>query len=99
MVSLEKEMAELDQQLSVEKQTARTLQLTASSSAKKREELSREIGTVISELCELEMEAEDFTSLQPQEHSTPSVARPGQKVPCIVQTSQVHISPCLSTPT
>ncbi|CAL5228950.1 g12182 [Coccomyxa viridis] len=79
MVSLEKEMAELDQQLSVEKQTARTLQLTASSSAKKREELSREIGTVISELCELEMEAEDFTSLQPQEHSTPSVARPGQK--------------------
>ncbi len=87
MVELEKEMAELDQQLSVERQTATTLQLSASTSAKKREELRTEIGTVISELCELEMEAEDLTSLQPQEQSTPSVARPGQKVPCLVEPS------------
>lgn len=87
MVELEKKSDELDQQLSVEEQRARALQLSASSSAEKRESLNKEIRMVMSELCELEMEAEDLASLQLQEHSTRSVPPPGQKVPCVTRFS------------
>ena len=87
MVELQKKSDQLDKQLSVEQQRARALQLSASSFAEKREVLIKDIRMVMSELCELEMEAEDSASLQPHNDFTTSVPRPGQKVPCIVQSS------------
>ena len=94
MVELEKEMAELDRQLSEEKERASNLELAALTSARRKEFISRDIHTTISDICELEMEAEDLDSLTSEEQSARAMPRPGQEVPCIVQ-----LSGCTERPT
>ena len=85
MVELEKEMAELDRQLSEENEKASDLELAVSTSARKTELISTDIHAAISDICELEMEAEDLASLASQEESARAMPCPGQEVPCVIQ--------------
>ena len=79
MARLEHDMAELDNQLSQESARARDLQLSAFASARRRKETKNEIGIIIREICELEMEVDDLTCLQHQQNPE---SEPCQKVSC-----------------
>ena len=85
MAKLEQEMTELDRQLNEESLRARDLELAAASSGKKREDIGREIRSVIGEICELEMEAEDLDCLQSQSQSPRDAC--GHKVAAIKVTA------------
>ena len=70
-------MAELDRQLSQESAQARHLQLSASTSAKRRKQTENDIDIVIREMCELGMEVDDLACLQ---HQQKVESEPCQKV-------------------
>ena len=65
---LQHDATRLDQQLAKEDAKARDLQLSAlTKSARRQEVVEKEINTLIGQMCELEMEAEDLACLHSEE--------------------------------
>lgn len=63
---LRHDTTEVDWQLAEEEAKARDLQLSAFKSARRREEVEKEIHVLTGQICELEMEAEDLACLHTQ---------------------------------